>query len=162
MRFEIILIRLYFYVIMVQWSDWEYKVRTGAHDGAGTKVETMVKAIGIDIIEIGRVARAVERSPRFLERVFTVNEIQYFQSKDMKMETIAGGFAAKEAVVKTLGTGLRGFRWQDIEILRDDLGKPYVNLWGEALKVSRDRNFTEVMISISHCKEYAVANSIAV
>ncbi len=80
----------------------------------------------------------------------------------MKAESIAGNFAGKEAVVKALGTGLRGFQWTDIEILRDELGKPVVYLHGGAKKVANDLGISQVMMSISHCKTYAVANSVAV
>ena len=122
----------------------------------------MVKGIGIDIIEISRIKKAVEKSDRFVKRLFTENEIDYFKSKNMKAESIAGNFAAKEAVVKALGTGLRGFKWTDIEVLRDELGKPVVYLHNGAKKVATDRGINEVMLSISHCKEYAVANGVAV
>jgi len=122
----------------------------------------MVKGIGVDIIEIERIKKAVEKSDRFVKRLFTENEIEYFKSKNMKAETIAGNFAAKEAIVKALGTGLRGFQWTDIEVLRDELGKPVVHLQGGAKTVATDRGITEIMLSISHCKEYAVANGVAV
>jgi len=122
----------------------------------------MVKGIGVDIIEIERIKKAVEKSDRFVKRLFTENEIEYFKSKNMKAETIAGNFAAKEAIVKALGTGLRGFQWTDIEVLRDEFGKPVVHLQGGAKTVATDRGITEIMLSISHCKEYAVANGVAV
>lgn len=122
----------------------------------------MVKGIGVDIIEIERIKKAVEKSDRFVKRLFTENEIEYFKSKNMKTESIAGNFAAKEAIVKALGTGLRGFKWTDIEVLRDDLGKPVVHLHNGAKEVATARGINEVMLSISHCKEYAVANSVAV
>jgi len=121
----------------------------------------MVKGIGVDIIEISRVQKAVERSPRFIERIFTQNEIEYFESKNMNMESIAGNFAAKEAIMKTLGTGLRGFKWTDIEITRDTYGKPVVALHNEAKQIAECQGIHQIMISISHCKEYAVANGIA-
>tara|TARA_Y100000588_G_C13889231_1_gene767933 strand:+ start:132 stop:521 length:390 start_codon:yes stop_codon:yes gene_type:complete len=124
--------------------------------------DVMVKGIGIDIIEISRIKKAVEKSDRFVKRLFTENEIEYFKSKNMKVESIAGNFAAKEAVVKALGTGLRGFKWTDIEVLRDELGKPVVYLHNGAKELATDRGINEVMLSISHCKEYAVANGVAV
>ncbi len=122
----------------------------------------MVKGIGVDIIELDRIDRAIKKSSRFLTRLFTDKEIAYFKSKNMKVESIAGNFAAKEAIVKSLGTGIRGFEWKDIEVLRDDLGRPTVALYNGALKVATERGISELMVSISHCKTYAVANSIAV
>lgn len=122
----------------------------------------MVKGIGVDIIEIERIKKAVEKSDRFVERLFTENEIEYFKSKNMKPESIAGNFAAKEAIVKAMGTGIRGFKWTDIEVLRDELGKPVVLLHNEARNVANQYGISQIMLSISHCKEYAVANSVAV
>ncbi len=78
----------------------------------------MIFGIGTDIIEIKRIKKAIARSPRFIERLFTEQELEYYKKKDMKAQHIAGGFSAKEAVLKALGTGLRGFKWKDIEILR--------------------------------------------
>ncbi len=121
----------------------------------------MIKGIGVDIIEIERVQKAVEKTPRFLIRMFTENEIAYFESKNMKIESIAGTFAAKEAIMKTLGTGLRGFKWTDLEITRDNLGKPTVTLHNGAKEIAQEQNIEQIMISISHCKEYAVANGVA-
>ncbi len=122
----------------------------------------MVKGIGIDIIELDRIDRAIKKSGRFLERLFTDAEIAYFRSKNMRVESIAGNFAAKEAIVKSLGTGVRGFAWKDIEVLRDEMGKPVVFLYNGAEDIANQRDIKEIMVSISHCKTYAVANSIAV
>lgn len=122
----------------------------------------MVKGIGVDIIELDRIDRAIKKSSRFLPRLFTDKEIAYFESKNMKVESIAGNFAAKEAIVKSLGTGVRGFEWKDIEVLRDGLGRPTIALYNGAKKVALEREISELMVSISHCKTYAVANSIAV
>lgn len=122
----------------------------------------MVKGIGVDIIEIDRIEKAMKKTDRFLTRLFTEREIAYFTSKNMKAESVAGNFAAKEAVVKALGTGLRGFQWTDIEILRDELGKPVVYLYNGADQVAKDLEISQIMLSISHCKTYAVANGVAV
>ncbi|SHJ86053.1 holo-ACP synthase [Tepidibacter formicigenes] len=119
-----------------------------------------ILGIGVDIIEIYRIKNAVNRNNKFLGRVFTKEEIDYFESKNFKIETIAGNFAAKEAVSKAFGTGIRNFRLTDIEILRNDLGKPYVKLYNNLYELSEKLKITEIMISISHCKEYAVANAI--
>ena len=88
----------------------------------------MIIGIGTDIIEIERIEIAVKRTKGFINKLFTENEINIFESRGFKSEVIAGNFAAKEAVSKALGTGFRGFGVKDIEILRDELGKPVVNL----------------------------------
>ncbi|MDR0880475.1 MAG: holo-ACP synthase [Clostridioides sp.] len=118
--------------------------------------------IGTDIVEICRVKEAVERNPRFLERNFTELEIEYFKSKDMKANSIAGNFSAKEAVAKSLGTGVRGFNLKDIEVLRDEIGMPFVNTHGKLSAICEDYGILEIKVSISHCREYAVANAIAI
>lgn len=86
--------------------------------------------IGMDIIEIDRVARAAERA-HFVERVYTSEEVAY-ASKRRRDETLAGMFAAKEAAAKALGTGVRGFKLNDIEVAHDALGAPYLRFYGGA------------------------------
>ena len=88
----------------------------------------MIIGIGVDIIEIERVRQAIQNNKNFLSKLFTEKEIDYFISRKMNSEVIAGNFAAKEAVSKALGTGIRGFSFKDIEILRNELGKPEVIL----------------------------------
>lgn len=88
----------------------------------------MIIGIGVDIIEIERVRQAIQNNKNFLSKLFTEREIDYFISRNMNSEVIAGNFAAKEAVSKALGTGIRGFSFKDIEILRNELGKPEVIL----------------------------------
>ena len=80
----------------------------------------------LDIVEIERVEKALQRNKRFLDKLFTKEEIDYFKSKGLKTETIAGNFSAKEAISKALGTGIRNFNFKEIEILRDKKGKPIV------------------------------------
>jgi holo-[acyl-carrier protein] synthase len=87
-----------------------------------------VYGIGTDIVEIDRVKDAMERTPTFKTRVFTEREIAYVEKKKMAYHSYAARFAAKEAVSKAVGTGIRGFSVLDIEILNDELGKPYVIL----------------------------------
>lgn len=122
--------------------------------------DIMITGLGVDIVEIHRIEEAINKNQKFLTRVFTESEIEYFHSRGSKYETLAGNFAAKEAVTKVLGTGLRKFHWSDIEILRDELGKPYVKLHNNAIEISEASNIDSIMVSISHCKEYAVANAI--
>lgn len=116
--------------------------------------------IGIDIVEIERVERALQRNKKFLDKLFTKEEIDYFKSKGLKTETIAGNFSAKEAISKALGTGIRNFNFKDIEILRDKKGKPIVKTYNNLREICIDYNVLEIKVSISHSKNYAVANAI--
>ncbi|OON95950.1 MAG: holo-[acyl-carrier-protein] synthase [Candidatus Epulonipiscium fishelsonii] len=117
----------------------------------------MIKGIGTDIIEISRIAQAIERSPCFLEKAFTQQEL----IQNPKVQSLSGNFATKEAVSKAFGTGFREFNLQDIEVLRDRLGKPYINLYGNAKLLAQKQNITNISVSISHCKEYAVSFVVA-
>ncbi|QZY55763.1 holo-ACP synthase [Crassaminicella profunda] len=121
----------------------------------------MMKGIGIDIIEIERVSNAIARNDKFLQRIFTTKEMDYFSMINYRRNTIAGNFAAKEAVMKSLGTGLRNFKWTDIEIYRDALGKPHVFLYNNAKKIAEDQGIKEILISISHSRDYAIAQAFA-
>jgi len=116
----------------------------------------MILGIGTDIIEIARVARAVENQ-RFLVRCFTQTEIERCKAGGVTaVEGFAGYFAAKEAVAKALGTGFRGFSPRDIEIRHDQAGKPFVRL---TERVNAPPG-TIIHISISHGKEHATAMAI--
>lgn len=121
----------------------------------------MICGTGIDIIEIDRIKRAVERHPNFLNKHFTEVENLYFMSKKNSPQSISGYFAAKEAVSKALGTGFRSFRFIDIEIEKDSLNKPFVNLYGNAKKIAQEKHIGNIHLSISHSREYAVAHAIA-
>lgn len=118
----------------------------------------MILGIGTDIIEIERIEKAILKNERFIEKVFSKEEIDMFKRRNMNMEVIAGNFAAKEAISKALGTGIRKFSLNEIEVLRDELGKPIVKL---------SRNIEEIIkkkykfnISISHNKTTAVSFAI--
>jgi len=117
--------------------------------------------LGIDIIEIGRIKKAVEKNPRILERLFTENELSDYRNRGFRAETLAGKFAAKEAVVKAMGTGLRGFPWTDIEILPDEWGKPHCQLLRDAAERIEDMKISGFHISIAHNKTMAIANALA-
>ncbi|TCO73159.1 holo-ACP synthase [Marinisporobacter balticus] len=121
-----------------------------------------MRGIGIDIIEIERIGNAISRNDQFLKRIFTSKEITYFEEINYRINTIAGNFAVKEAIMKALGTGLRNFKWVDIEIHRDDLGKPSVILYKNAKKIAAEQGIEEILISISHSKDYAVAQALAI
>lgn len=118
--------------------------------------------IGIDIIEIDRIRKAVSKNARFLDKIFTEREIEYFESKGFKAESIAGNFAAKEAISKSIGKGIREYNFKDIEVLRDELGKPIVKTYNNLESICIDYNVLEIKVSISHCKEYAIANAVAI
>ena len=111
--------------------------------------------IGIDIIETARVKRAIERwGPRFLHRIYTEAEIRLYREKP---ESLAARFAGKEAVMKALGTGIKGISWKEIEILAELSGKPLVRLYGKASNKAKGLGLNNLAISLSHSKEYAVA-----
>ncbi|AOY74840.1 holo-ACP synthase [Clostridium formicaceticum] len=121
----------------------------------------MIKGLGIDIIEIHRIEGAMKKNPRFLEKVFTQEERILFEEKNNSSSTIAGFFAAKEAAVKALGTGIRGLAWRDIEVKKDSLGKPLIKLHNNAIEIAYSKDIKEIWVSISHSKLYAVAQAIA-
>ena len=122
----------------------------------------MIIGIGTDIIEIDRIKKAVDNDKHsFIQRVFSERETAYFEKNQWGPETIAGSFAAKEAVMRALGTGLRGFKFKDIEVLRDKLGKPVVKLSNNANRIAKDKNIKAIHLSISHCREYALAYATA-
>jgi len=119
----------------------------------------MIIGIGTDIIEINRIEKVMIRTSSFLEKSFTQNEIEYFKLKGLKGNVIAGNFAAKEAISKAIGTGFRGFGLKDIEVLRDELGKPVVNLSYKIYKLLDIKEFN-IHVSISHSKENAIAYAV--
>lgn len=119
----------------------------------------MIVGIGTDIIEIHRIKKAVERTNNFLEKLFTDKEIEYFNNRNNAPNVIAGNFAAKEAVSKAIGTGFRKFGLKDIEVLRDQLGKPFVNL-SKCVYETMRREDVIIHISISHSNENAIAYAI--
>ncbi len=113
----------------------------------------MIRGIGVDIVEVARVARAVENIA-FCTRFFSERENEYFKRKNYNPETVAGNFAAKEAFSKALGTGLSGFNLKDVEVLRNNKNAPYIALSTELERVLEG---ARAMVSISHEKEYAIA-----
>lgn len=121
----------------------------------------IIKGIGNDIIEISRIKGVISRhGQRFLDKVFTKAEQNYCLQHQDSEKNFAGRFAAKEAIVKALGTGLKnGISWLDFEILNDAAGKPVVHFSPSLQKRFASPN---VMISISHCKAYATAFAIYV
>ncbi|PKM51839.1 MAG: holo-[acyl-carrier-protein] synthase [Firmicutes bacterium HGW-Firmicutes-7] len=119
----------------------------------------MIKGIGNDIIEISRIKKAIER-PRFMEKHYTINEIALYQSRNNNIEILAGNFAVKESVSKVFGTGVRGFSLKDIEVLRDELGKPYVLLFNEAKMIAEVAQIEQIFVSIAHSEKYVVGFAV--
>lgn len=117
----------------------------------------MVVGNGVDIIDIERIRKIISKNPRFLERNFTADELELFRDKKMHPATIAAGFAAKEAVSKAMGTGIRGFNLIDIEVLRDSLGKPIVTLHGNAKNIATSKGIEAFELSLSHTDDTAIA-----
>lgn len=123
----------------------------------------MILGLGTDIVEIVRVGQMIERhGEHFLQRVFTEGEIRYCQDRRLSYQHFAGRWAAKEAVMKALGTGfVRGIRWQEIEVCTQTSGAPLVVLHGGTRDFAEGRGIGEFIISISHCRAYATATAIA-
>ncbi len=110
---------------------------------------------GVDIIEIWRVQRVAEQyGDRFLKRIYTERELAYCRGRAPQLAT---RFAAKEAVMKALGVGIRGLRWKDIEVVRERGRAPTVQLHGTALARAQKIGLDHLAISLSHSDEYAVA-----
>jgi len=113
----------------------------------------MIIGIGTDLMEIERIEKACQKEA-FLRRVFTAEECRQARGSFSKL---AGNFAVKEAVSKSLGTGFRTFMPQDIEVLRDDLGKPYVKLYGGARALQEELSIRRFHVTISNTREHVVA-----
>ncbi len=113
----------------------------------------MITGIGIDLIEVDRISKACEKEG-FLKRCFTEEEIKLI---DRKWQRAAGNFAVKESVAKMLGTGFRGFALTDIEVLRDESGRPYVRLYGKAEELAKAMGISSIHVSITNTKDYANA-----
>ncbi len=116
-------------------------------------------SVGVDVIEIDRVGKALARhGTRFLGRVYTEREEKYCRGR---VSELAVRFAGKEAVMKALGTGVRGVGWREIEILPDRRGKPYVILHDRAKRRADDLGLKEFAVSLSHARAYAAAFVVA-
>ncbi|MFQ5965221.1 MAG: holo-ACP synthase [Candidatus Scalinduaceae bacterium] len=118
---------------------------------------------GIDIIEVKRIEKIVLAHKNFVKRVYTEGEIKYCQSKRNCFQHYAARFASKEAVLKALGTGFSDrMKWTDVETLNAKSGKPYVNLYGRAKELAMEKDIGEITISLSHCKDYAIAHVLLI
>jgi holo-[acyl-carrier protein] synthase len=123
-----------------------------------------IVGIGTDIIECLRIAQMIQRhGDLFINRVYTPQEIQYCQARRQSTQHFAGRWAAKEAVLKVLGTGWRkGISWRDVEIVSGPGGRPAVVLRGGAREIADELQITEVLVSISHCRTHATAYALGV
>jgi holo-[acyl-carrier protein] synthase len=119
----------------------------------------MIVGTGIDIVEVPRIGQSIERfGERFLNRIFTAAEIRYCQTKANKVERFAARFAAKEAAMKAIGTGMRdGVRWRDFEVGREPGGRPTMNFHGKAAQYASALRMRRAHLSVSHTEEHAVA-----
>jgi holo-[acyl-carrier protein] synthase len=122
----------------------------------------MITGTGIDIVDIGRFERFVsEGNVALFSRLFTSAEIDYCSARKRSAQHFALRFAAKEALLKALGTGLRdGLSWQDIEVVNDQLGKPDLKLYGRAAQLAAERGVTGCFLSLSHDGNCAIASVI--
>jgi holo-[acyl-carrier protein] synthase len=120
-------------------------------------------AHGIDLVDCGRIASLLERHPeRFVRRVYTSAEQAYADKGKNKVERLSGRFAAKEAVMKLIGTGWRDtIAWTDIEVVNDPLGKPIVKLSGRVQEIAEALGIRHISISITHAAGLAIASAVA-
>jgi len=122
-----------------------------------------IVAHGIDLVDCPRIEQMVQRhGERFLKRVFTDAERAYARANRNEMEKLAGRFAAKEAILKLMGTGWRGkIAWTDIEIINNAVGQPEVTLSGEVKTIAEALGITHISISITHTANFAIASAVA-
>jgi holo-[acyl-carrier protein] synthase len=127
-------------------------------DVAGCRI-----TIGVDIVEVPRVERLIRKYERVQERLFTELEIDYCRGRGRCYEHMAARFAAKEAVLKALGTGLgSGMRWTDVEVVNEENGRPYVRLAGGVAAFAERHGVQQLEVSLSHTTGLALAQAMAV
>ncbi len=121
-------------------------------------------AHGIDMVDCRRLQQSIdEHGERFLARVFTEFELGYCRGRKREIEHLAGRFAAKEAVLKVLGTGWRdGIAWTDIEVRNEPSGQPMIHLSGRCAEVAAKLGLKKILVSISHIETHAIASAIGV
>jgi holo-[acyl-carrier protein] synthase len=122
-----------------------------------------IVAHGIDLVDCPRIEAMIERhGERFIQRVFTAAEQAYAGANKNEVEKLAGRFAAKEAVLKLMGTGWRGkIAWTDIEITNNSSGRPEVTLGGEVEKIAGKLGIKHISVSITHTANFAIASVVA-
>ena len=119
----------------------------------------MTYGVGIDVIEVSRIQKELSKENEgFKDRVFTKAEIIYCESQAFKAQNYAARFAAKEAFFKALGTGWsNGFAWKEVEVARDNSGKPYIITHGKIRKFLKEKEVSKIHVSISHIRDTATA-----
>jgi holo-[acyl-carrier protein] synthase len=122
-----------------------------------------IVAHGIDLVDCPRIEQMIQRhGERFIKRVFTDAEQAYAGANKNEIEKLAGRFAAKEAILKLMGTGWRGkIAWTDIEIINNAAGQPEVTLGGEVRKIADKLGINHVSVSITHTANFAIASAVA-
>lgn len=121
-----------------------------------------VLGLGVDIVEVGRIDRAIDRwGHAFVRRIYTPREIERSEAAVVRGPRLAARFAAKEAVMKALGVGWRALAWREIEITNNPEGRPEVHLHGAARRIAAEHGIVTVLVAISHTHEHAVASAIA-
>ena len=117
----------------------------------------MIIGIGVDIVEVRRMAKALQGTHNMEKRVFSPEEICYCKERKNQFQHFSGRFAAKEAALKALGTGWsQGIRWTDVEIKSAEMGKPVLNFHGKAKEIFEDSGAQHALVSITHAPTYAV------
>lgn len=118
----------------------------------------MIFGIGTDIIEVARMESHLKKNETLKQKIFTLREQEYAGGKSIEFQHYAARFAAKEAFFKALGTGFRyGMAFNEIEVLNDELGKPYIEIHGEVKKFVEQNQITNIHLTLSHVKEMANA-----
>lgn len=122
-----------------------------------------IVAHGIDLVDCPRIEQMVQRhGERFIDRVFTQNEQAYAKSSKNEIEKLAGRFAAKEAILKLIGTGWRGkIAWTDIEVVNNASGQPEVAISGQVRKIADELGIEHISVSITHTANFAIASAVA-
>lgn len=125
------------------------------------KSSTEIIGIGIDMVEVSRIKQAVTTKKRFLERIYSKHEIKLSDRGKLRYEELAGRFAVKEAILKAIKTGWRrGIQFEDIVVLNEKSGAPYVTLNGKAKEIAESLGVKNIFVSISHTKELAIGMAI--
>ncbi|MDA2911160.1 MAG: holo-ACP synthase [Nitrospirales bacterium] len=121
-----------------------------------------IVGIGLDLVRIARIRSLTERwQERFLNRLYTDEERHYCFRRALPYASLAGRFAAKEAILKALGTGWSvGVRWLDIQVLNDSAGRPVATVYGRVADLTREHHVTGIHVSLSHDDEYAIAEAV--
>lgn len=134
-----------------------------SREGIPRAVEGMeIKGIGVDLVDIERIERAIARHDSFVPRIFSPREMERCEDCSRPARRYAACFAAKEAASKALGSGVRGFAWREVEMVEDEKGRPALALSGRAQDIARQLGITRMLVSVSHTRDTAVAVAQAI